>query len=91
LLWYLEWEIIASSFGGVVDSLELFIDEVATRSGHQSAVATEGLDSPVLAHGGSNFTVLCMSLCALEVEVESNLNMTVLRILDLELRIFKYI
>jgi hypothetical protein len=64
LLWYLEWEIIASPFGRVVDSLELFIDEVATRSGHQSAVATEGLDSPVLAHGVKYFyCIMSGSLC----------------------------
>jgi hypothetical protein len=41
LFWCLKWKIILSSFGGVIDSLELFVNKVATRSGHESAVATQ--------------------------------------------------
>jgi hypothetical protein len=50
LVWYLEWKIIPGSFGRGVDSLELFVDKVATRSGEESAVTTQRLDSPILAH-----------------------------------------
>jgi hypothetical protein len=41
---------VSRSVGRVVDSLELVVDEVAVRSGHEDAMATGALYHPVVAH-----------------------------------------
>jgi hypothetical protein len=46
---------MSSAIGRVVNSLKLLEDEVAACSRHESAVATQGLDAPVVAHDVKRF------------------------------------
>jgi hypothetical protein len=53
MIWNLEWKIVSSSFGRVIDSLELVEDKEAAWTSQESAMAAQRLDSPVIAHDES--------------------------------------